>query len=435
LTRRSKAEQAEQTMQQGGFLEKFKSYFKALGPGLIAGASGDDPSGIGTYAQTGAQFGYIQLWTALFTIPLQIAIQEICARITLQTGRGLAENIRRNYPKPILYFCVLLLVIANTITLGADLGAMAASAQLLIKIPFLVWLLGMTLLTALLEIFIPYKQYAKVLQVLTLTLFAYVLTAFFAKPDWAQAFRNTIIPTIQLNRNYFQNLVAILGTTITPYLFFWQASEEMEEEIKQGRTTVAQRQGVSKTELKWMRTDVASGAVFSNVVFWFIVLTTASTLNRSGITNIDSATKAAQALQPLAGNFAYVLFAVGIIGTGLLAVPILAGSAAYAVAETFKFREGLYLQLRQAPGFYTVIALATLIGAGINLIGINPILALYYSAILNGVIAPVLLLMIMLISNNHQVMQNQTNGWISNILGWITTIAMGAAVLALFFSR
>lgn len=435
MTRRSKAEQAEPIVQSGGFFEKIKSYLKALGPGLIAGASGDDPSGIGTYAQTGAQFGYLQLWTALFTIPLQIAIQEICARIALQTGRGLAENIRQHYPKPILYFCVLLLVIANTITLGADLGAMAASAQLLIKIPFFVWLLGMTLLTALLEIFVPYKQYAKVLRVLTLALLAYILTAFFARPDWGQALKSTLIPTVQFNHDYLQNLVALLGTTITPYLFFWQASEEMEEEIEAGKKTVAQRKGVSKPELKRMRTDVASGALLSNIVFWFIVLTTASTLNRSGIKNIDSATKAAQALQPLAGDFAYILFAVGIICAGLLAVPILAGSAAYAVAETFEFREGLYLKLRQAPGFYAVIALATIVGAGINLIGINPIQALYYSAILNGVIAPVLLIMIMLIGNNRNIMQSRTSGRFSNILGWVTTLAMSAAVIAFFFSR
>ena len=246
--------------------------------------------------------------------------------------------------------------------------------------------------------------------------------------------RNTLIPTFHFDQAYLLNLVAILGTTITPYLFFWQASEEVEEEINEGKMTETQRKGVSKTELKWMHADVASGSFLSNIVFWFIVVTTASTLNRNGVTNIDSASRAAEALRPLAGDFAYVLFAAGIIGTGMLAVPILAGSAAYAVAETFKFREGLFLQLRQAPAFYGVIALATLIGAAINLIGINPILALYYAAVLNGLVAPLLLLMIMLISNNRKIMQNKTNGRASNILGWTTTIAMGAAAVALLLS-
>jgi len=434
LKRTSKAEEIEKNIRHGGPLGKIRTFLKALGPGLITAASGDDPSGIGTYSQTGAQFGYAQLWTALFTFPLQAAIQEICARIALQTGRGLAANIRKYYAKPILYFYVLLLFVANTITIGADLGAMAASAQLLFGLPVLVWLAGMTILTAALETFIPYQQYAKVLRVLTLTLLSYILAAFFTSQDWGQALRDTLIPTFQFDRKYLFNLVAILGTTITPYLFFWQASEEVEEEIDEGRTTETQRKGVSKIELKWMRTDVASGAFLSNVVFWFIIVTTASTLNRNGIFNIDSAPKAAEALRPLAGNFAYILFSVGIIGTGMLAVPILAGSAAYAVAETFRFREGLFLKLRQAPAFYGVIALATLVGAAIDLIGINPILALYYAAVLNGLVAPLLLLMIMLISNNREIMQNKTNGRASNILGWTATIAMGAAAVALLVS-
>src|SRR5215208_78788 len=430
----SKAEQAEKDIQRSGPWGRLKTYLKALGPGLITAASGDDPSGIGTYSQTGAQFGYAQLWTALFTFPLQAAIQEICARIALQTGRGLAANIRKYYPKPILYFYVAILFIANTISLGADLGAMAASAQLLFGLPVLLWLAVMTILTAVLEIFIPYKEYAKVLRILTLTLFAYVIGAFFTSQDWIQAFRNTIIPTFRFDHQYLFNLVAILGTTITPYLFFWQANQEVEEEIDQGRKTETQRKGVSKTELKWMRTDVIFGSFFSNLVFWFIIITTASTLNQNGITNIDSAPKAAEALRPLAGDLAYVLFAGGIIGTGLLAVPILAGSAAYAVSETFKFREGLSLKPGEAPAFYGVIALATFVGAAINLIGINPISALYYAAVLNGIVAPLLLFMIMLMSNNQKIMQNKTNGRVSNILGWLATIAMGAAAIALLIS-
>lgn len=430
----SKAEEIEKKVQKGNLIEKLKAYLKALGPGLIAGASGDDPSGIGTYSQTGAQFGYTQLWASVFTFPLQAAIQEICARIALHTGRGLAANIRKYYPKPILYFYVSILFIANTINLGADLGAMAAAAQMLFGLPVLLWLAGLTILIAALEIFIPYQQYAKVLRVLTLSLFAYVLGAFFTSQDWGQALRNTLIPTIRFDQNYLFNLVAILGTTITPYLFFWQASEEVEEEITEGKTTEKQRKGVSKTELKWMRADVTSGAFLSNIVFWFIIVTTASTLHQNGILNIDSAPKAAEALRPLAGDFAYILFAAGILGTGLLAVPILAGSAAYAIAETFKFREGLSLKLRQAPAFYGVIALAIVIGAAINLIGINPILALYYAAILNGIVSPLLLFMVMLVSNNKQIMQNKTNRRASNILGWAATFAMGAAAIALLIS-
>jgi NRAMP (natural resistance-associated macrophage protein)-like metal ion transporter len=430
----SKADEIEKKIRQGGPFGKLRTFLKALGPGLITAASGDDPSGIGTYSQTGAQFGYGQLWTALFTFPFQAVTLEICARIALQTGRGLAANIRKYYPKPILYFYVFLLFVANTITIGADLGAMAASAQLLFGLPVLFWLAGMTILTAALEILIPYQQYAKVLRLLTLTLLAYVVGAFFTSQEWGKALRSTLIPTFHFDQAYLLNLVAILGTTITPYLFFWQASEEVEEEINEGRMRETQRKGVSKIELKWMRTDVASGSFLSNIVFWFIVVTTASTLNQNGITNIDSASRAAEALRPLAGDFAYILFALGIIGTGMLAVPILAGSAAYAVAETFRFREGLFLKLRQAPLFYGAIAFATLIGAAIDLIGINPILALYYAAVLNGLVAPLLLLMIMLISNNRKIMQNNTNGRASNILGWTTTIAMGAAAVALLIN-
>ncbi len=430
----SKAQQSEKELGRSGLWGKLKVYLNALGPGLITGASDDDPSGIGTYSQTGAQFGYAQLWTALFTFPLMAAIQEICARIALQTGGGLADALRKYYPKPVLYFCVTLLFIANTINLGADLGAMAASAQLLLGIPYLVWLIAMTLLSVILEIFVDYKRYARVLRTLTLSLFAYFLVPLVSPQNWGRALRDTVIPTIQFEKDYLLNLVAILGTTISPYLFFWQASQEIEEEIDQGKTTVRSRKNVSEVELKWMRTDVIAGMLLSNVVMWFIIATTASTLFQHGIKNIDSAPMAAEALRPIAGNFAYLLFAVGIIGTGLLAVPILAGSAAYAVAETFKLREGLYLKLRQAPGFYGVIAFSTTLGFAIDLIGINPIQALYYTAVLNGIVAPPLLVMIMLIGRNRSIMKNKVNGRVSNTLGWITTIAMSIAAVALLLT-
>ncbi len=434
MSKQSKADKLEREVRRSGPLGKFHAYLKALGPGVITGASDDDPSGIATYSQTGAQFGYAQLWTALFTFPLMTAIQEICARIALQTGAGLAENIREHYPKPVLYFCVALLFIANTVNAGTDLGAMAASGQLLLGIPFVIWLVAITLLTVTLEIFVDYKQYARVLRFLTFSLFAYVLVVFVVPQDWGQALRSTLIPTLQFKQDYLLNLVAILGTTLSPYLYFWQASEEVEEEIDEGKVTKAQRKGVSRSELKWMRADVTSGMFFSNVVMWFIIVTTAATLFRNGITNIDSAPQAAEALRPLAGDFAYALFAAGIIGTGLLAVPILAGSAAYAVAETLKLREGLYLKLRQAPGFYGVIAFSTFVGAAINLVGINPIQALYYTAVLNGVVAPPLLIMIMLISNNRRIMQTKTNGKVANTLGWITTVGMTVAAAALLLS-
>ncbi len=432
---RPSAEQTTIVTPQTGVKAKFRTYLKILGPGLITGASDDDPSGIGTYAQTGALLGYAQLWLALYTFPLSAAIQEICARIALQTGTGLAENIRQHYPRPVLYGCVLLLVIANTINVGADLGAMAASAQMLLGIPLGVWLISIVLLIIVMEVFIDYKHYARILRFFTLSLFAYVIAAFVIPQDWGQVVRNTLLPTFQFSHDYVLNIVAVLGTTISPYLFFWQASQEVEEKIDAGKTSPKARKGVSRKELRWMRTDVISGMFFSNVVMWCIIITTASTLFASGEHNIESAPQAAQALRPVAGNLAAALFAAGIIGTGLLAVPVLAGSAAYAVAETFKLREGLYLKLRQARGFYAIIAVSTLIGAAINLLGINPIQALYFTAVINGLIAPPLLIMIMLIARNRTIMGNKTNGRLANIMGWLVTLIMTLAAGALLLGQ
>lgn len=430
----SKVQQADKELKQASPIGKLVIYLKTLGPGLITGASDDDPSGIGTYSQTGAQFGYGQLWTALFTFPLMTIIQEMCARIGMQTGSGLAEVLRKHYPKPILYACVSLLFFANVINLGADLGAMAASAQMLFGIPFIVWLVAITLLSVALQVFVSYSQYANVLRLLTLSLFVYLIVPFVAQMDWGQALRSTVVPSVAFNKDYALNLVAILGTTISPYLFFWQASQEVEEEVKQGRVKPQARHGVSRVAIKWMRTDVTSGMLLSNVVTWFIIATTASTLFRSGVHDIDSATKAAEALKPVAGSAAYSLFAIGIIGTGLLAVPVLAGSGAYAIAEAFKLREGLYLKLKQAPGFYSVIIISVAIGFAMNLIGVNPMQALYYTAILNGIVAPPLLVMIMLIGNNRKIMQDKVNGRVSNIVGWVTTVFMTVAAAALLVS-
>ena len=416
--------------------KKIKSFFKLLGPGFITGASDDDPSGIGTYAQTGARFGYTQLWLSLFTFPLMTAVQEMCGRIGLVTGQGLSGVIRRHYSKKLLYFAVTLLLIANTINIGADLGAMASSAQLIVGVPFIFWLIGMTALTLVLEIFITYKTYAKFLKYLTLSLFAYVIAAFAIKQDWGTIIRSTLIPTISVNKEYLMNIVAFLGTTISPYLFFWQADEEVEEEIVENKIQAIGRgkPKITKRDIRFMRVDTIIGMFFSNFITFFIIITAASTLAVHGIRNIETADQAAQALRPIAGNFASVLFAVGIIGTGLLAVPILAGSASYAIAEAFRWKAGLYRKFNQAHGFYGVITIATIIGLLVNLTPIKPFQMLYYTAIINGIAAPPLLLIILLISNNKKIMGNQVNSLGSNALGIIVIGVMTIAAAALLFS-
>lgn len=418
-------------MRRGGPLGHLGLYLRSLGPGLVTGAADDDPSGIGTYAQTGAQFGYAQLWTSVLCLPLMIAIQEICARIALQTGQSLTQNMRRHYPRWIMYSCVGLLFVANTVNIGADLGAMAASAQMLLALPYMLWLLVITAIIVVLQVSVPYPAYARFLRFATLSLFAYILVAFWAKLDWHLALRSTVIPLIRSDGDYLMNIVAILGTTISPYCFFWQADQEVEEQIDEGKTTPKSRVGMSAADLKWMRSDVIGGMLVSQVACWFIIAATAATLHAHGITEIDGAAKAAEALKPLAGNLAYVLFAAGIVGTGLLAVPILAGSAAYAASQSFRIRASLSLDWPHARVFYGVIALATAIGMGLNFIGINPMKALYYSAVLNGVIAPPLMVIIMLISGNGRIMKDRTNrGW-SRAVGWAATGIMGAATVAL----
>lgn len=418
---------------------KVRKFFRTLGPGLITGASDDDPSGIATYSQTGAQFGYGQLWTALFGLPLMTAVQEMCARIGLVTGEGLAGNIRRHYPRYVLYFSVILLFIANTINVGADLGAMAAAMQLLVPktvavnqgVMFVLFLTIITLVSLSLQIALPYKSYARVLKFLTFTLFAYFAIPFIVGLNWTQVLHDTVVPSFSFNKAYLMNIVAILGTTISPYLFFWQTNEEVEEEIEQGETSLHARQGTTKKALQLMRTDVMAGMAFSQIVMWFIVVTTAATLATHGITNIESAPQAAEALRPIAGNAAYFLFALGIIGTGMLAVPILSGSAAYALAEAMHWREGLGLKFKQARAFYTVIIVSVLIGVATNFIGINPIKMLYYTAIINGIVAPPLLFLIIRITSNKQIMGSRTNSAFSNALGYLTFVVMGVSAIAL----
>lgn len=413
----------------------FKKIIQTLGPGFITGASDDDPSGIATYSQTGALFGFQQAWTAPFSFPLMTAVQEMCGRIGLITGKGLAGVIREHYPRKILYASVLLLVVANTINIGADLGAMAASAQLVFGLPFIFWLIGMVVLTLILEIFVSYKVYAKYLKYLAFALFAYILTAFTIKIDWSEVFLSTITPHIEFNRQYLFNIVAILGTTISPYLFFWQADEEVEEEIAHHKLRQLGKgvPRVTPKDISRLRIDTTIGMFFSNLVMFFIIVTTGATLFPNGISAIESASNAALALRPLGGDLAFLLFALGIIGTGLLAVPILAGSASYAIAESFGWKTGLYRKLSRAHGFYGAITIATIVGLLINFIGINPITALYYTAVINGIIAPPLLLIIILICNNEKIMGGGTNKWLSNVLGIGTVLIMSVAALALLW--
>lgn len=407
-----------------------------VGPGFVTGAADDDPSGIATYAQTGAIFGYGQLWLVWFTGPFMIAIQQMCGRIGMVTGKGLAGVILEHYSKRVLYVMVSLLVIANTINIGADLGAMASSAQMLVGLPFLFWLILITVSIIALEVFVPYRTYSRILKYLALTLFSYVLVALVVSLDWRAVFHATLVPHIEFSADYLLNIVAVLGTTISPYLFFWQASQEVEEKIVNGQIS---DMGIGKpcvtrrsvTEMGW---DTVGGMFFSQVIMFFIIVTTAATLHAGGITTIQTASQAAEALQPLAGDLAYLLFAAGIIGTGLLAVPILAGASAYAVAETAGLKEGLGKKPGRAPGFYAIIAASTLIGMSLEWLGINPITALYYAAALNGLAAPPLMALVIMIANRKDIMGRFVNSRASNVLGWAIVLIMTLAGVALILN-
>ncbi len=413
---------------------------RVLGPGLVTGCADDDPSGIGTYSQAGAAFGSALLWMAPVLLPLAIAVQEMCGRVGIVTHHGLAGIIRRHYARPVLYGAVALLCIANTINVGADLGAMAAATNLLVPVPqqLLVILFALGILLA--EIFVPYRRYAKVLKWLTLSLLAYVLTAFITQPDWASLLQATFTPHIEWTASFLGLMVAIYGTTISPYLFFWQTSQEVEEEELHHRSLdnadhVRQKRAV-RLELKRLRLDTSLGMLAATATFWFIVVTTSSTLHANGITNIATADQAAQALEPLVSTFPYsgvlakLLFTLGILGTGLLAVPILAGASGYAVAETFGWREGLERRFSQAYGFYAVIAVSTLLGLALPLLHVDPIKALIYAAILNGVVSVPLLALLMLVGNNKKILGDQVNGWPSNVFGAIALALATLAVLA-----
>lgn len=417
-------------------MNKIKKFFSILGPGFITGASDDDPSGIATYAQAGARFGYSQLWTALFLFPFMALIQEMCGRIGLVTGKGLAGVLRVHYPKWVLFGAVTLLVIANTINIGADLGAMAASGQLVLGIPFMFWLFGITIGTLCLEIFVSYPVYARFLKYLTLSLLSYVVVVVMVKQSWSSIAIATLIPSFSLQKEYLISLVALLGTTLSPYLFFWQASQEVEEtrDHRGSKVFGLSASAIARKEITQMRLDTILGMLFSNLIMFFIIATTASTLHVNGIFDIKTADQVAMALRPIVGDFAYLLFAVGIVGTGLLAVPILAGSASYAVSESLRWNWGLSKKFNQAHGFYAIIIIATVIGLLVNFIPIQPFQMLYYAAILNGICAPPLILLILLVANNKKIMGEKTNSKTLNILGVIILLVMSIASLLLLFS-
>jgi NRAMP (natural resistance-associated macrophage protein)-like metal ion transporter len=410
---------------------RLKKLWRFIGPGFITGASDDDPTAIATYTQAGAQFGYGQLWTTLFTFPFMAVIQDMCGRIGMVTGKGLAGVIRKNYSRRALSFAVFLLLIANTINIGADLGAMAISAQLLYDLPFAFWLITLTFLILLMEAFLSYRVYSRFLKYLALTLLTYVAVAFLVGQNWSEVAWATLIPNISFKEVFLLNLLAILGTNISPYLFFWQASEEVEEEVETGRLRTMGRgvPKVSNRNVRDLHWDTAIGMFFSNVIVFFICLTAASTLGRHGIMNVTTSAEAAQALEPIAGRFATILFAVGVLGSGLLAVPVLSGSASYALSESFGWHEGLYCRFKKALGFYGVMTIATLVGLLINFTSIPPFKMLIYSAALNGLLAPPLLIYILIIANNRRIMGKYTNKFLTNSLGILITALMSLAAI------
>lgn len=412
-----------------------KHKFARLGPGFITGAADDDPSGIATYSIAGAQYGYRLNWLSIVLLPLMISIQEMCGRIGMVSGMGLAGAIKKYYSKKVLYFAVLLLLIANTINIGADLGMMAASLNMILGLPFILWLILVTVITVFLEIFVPYDKYFPYLKWMGLSTLVYMVTAFIVKQDWLQIIKYTLIPHIEFSSGYLMTMVGCLGTTISPYLFFWQASEQVEEQIKEGKILdFDQSPKVLQKEIRYLYKDTAIGMIFANLIFLFIVITTASTLHNNGIFDIETPQQAALALKPLAGDFAYLLFTMGIIGIGLASIPVLAGSLAYAIAETFGFKEGLAKKLTEAKAFYAIIGLATIIGVLINFIGINPIRALYYSAIINAFVAVPLIAIIIKLADDERIIGEHKTSKIGKKLGWVTFFFMGCSALILIIN-
>lgn len=421
--------------------QRLNKILRVFGPGIITGAADNDPSGIATYSQAGAQFGYGQLWTVLFMYPLMTAVQEACARIGAVTGKGLAAVIRECYSKKILYFVVFWVVVANTINIGADIGAMAAAANLIIPLPFFILAILFTVAILVLEIFTSYTVYSKILKWLTLSLLAYPVTAFIIGQPWGELIKATFLPHFELSFGFLFILIGVLGTTISPYMFFWEASEEVEEEIEEHRLSPkGGKPRISRFFIKNLRLDNIIGMFASEIATWFIIVVAAGVLYNNNITNIGTAADAAKALEPLVHNFpnagflAKTIFAVGILGLGFLGIPVLAGSASYALSEAFNWHEGLYRKLREAHGFYGVITIATLIGLLINFIGIDPIKALIFAAVFNGVTAVPLIFLIAKIARNQKIMGENKSGNLSHILVWITFMTMAVAALTMFFT-
>ena len=408
-----------------------RALLKALGPGIITGAADDDPSGIATYSIAGAQLGTKLLWTALLTWPLMAAVQMMCARIGKVTGQGLAANFSQRFPRWLPLAFVFALLVANTFNIGADLAGMADAASMLSGFNSHWFVVAFALLISWATIRLKYQQIANVLKWF-LVLFAYPITAFVVGANWSQVLRNTLIPSMPRSKLGWETLVAILGTTISPYLFFWQTSEEVEEEKSEGQSSLAKRRGATREELELRNIDVGVGAFFSNTVMFFIILTTAITLNRHGITNIETSRQAAEALRPFAGNFATTVFTLGIVGVGFLAIPTLAGSAAYAFAETLGWRQGLNRKLRQARWFYALILISTAAGVALDFIGINPVKALYWTAVINGLLAPFLMVAILIVAADKKLMQGQPSSRLGWIVVAITTAAMFVAGVAMF---
>jgi NRAMP (natural resistance-associated macrophage protein)-like metal ion transporter len=419
--------------------EKGKAYnllrrtFAILGPGLITGAADDDPSGISTYSVAGAAYGYATLWIALFTFPLMAAIQLMCARLGMVTGRGLAAAVRIYYPRWVLWGACSILVVANIINIGADLGGMAEATQLITGIRSLIWIPIYALFIIGVLLWGSYKLIARIFIWLTLVLFAYVLASFYAHVDWRHALAVTFVPHLEWSRGFLAVLVAILGTTISPYLFFWQAAQEVEEERAKGRT-LAQRKGASTRELRSARADTIAGMFFSNLIMYFIILTTAATLHAHGQTGIATARQAAEALRPLAGNGAYLLFTLGLIGTGMLGVPVLVGSCAYAVAEGAAWRGSMADKPRSARMFYTLMGVAMALGLVLDYLGFNAVKMLFWSAVINGLLAPPLILLVILLTSNHEVMGKRVNPPLLRYLGWATLGVMTAAAAGMLIT-
>ena len=414
-------------------ITSIRKFLGNLGPGLITGAADDDPSGISTYSVAGASTGYSMLWLTLISTPMMAVIQGMCARISMVNGEGIAALMRKRLPSWLAYGLAGLVIVANTFNLGADIGGMAAAAHLVVRIPIdaLVFFFGIALIAA--QTWLPYAAIAKIFKWLTLALFAYIITAFIVRPPWLHVLEQFAVPRIHFDSSWLSTMVGVLGTTITPYLFYWQSSLMVEEDKEAGKTTIAARRGTDEPSIANMHADVNAGMIYSNLVAFFIIVTTAATLGAHGRTNIATAQQAAQALRPLAGPFAELLFALGMVGTGILAVPVLATSSAYVAAQTFRFREGLSESVTRAPRFYLIIVAGVLIGIGMNLLRVDAIKALFWSAILNGIAAVPLIAVIVWLASDQRIMGKWRSSALARAWGWGTVALMGGATAGMFY--